>query len=1154
MQVGDIVDGRFRLLDLLGEGAAGKVFRAEDLGKGRMLVALKLLHAKDPRWENFFRREFEVLSRLHHPNLVRVYDFGAAPEENTWYFTQELVIGKPLLEAVAGKKIDEVLGLFIEICRALEFIHGHGVLHRDLKPANILVQQHADPGERVRVLDFGLWRELDPTPQRGARWAGTPPYLASEVLRGYGHSISADLYAVGITLYQVITRKLPHGRGTPQELLAARKTPAPRIEDVKQELAILVERMIDEDPAKRPASAAEVASQLSMLIPNHVLAMPLTLGRSRLCGRQAEWQKIIDAVQAVRERRPSAPRLLVVEGPDGIGKSRLVSELKAEIQLQSGRAAIGACSEDVRWGYRPIAEWAQALAPAPHYGNLPPREKRAIERLSQTSIDAETSTARGEKERLQQSIVDALLTIAKQQFTLLIVEDVPWSDVASLAVICEAVRRAKECDLVVVATAARPAGAASAVPPALLQAAGPGGALFLRLEPLGHDDVQKLVAALLGVPAQDLPFALVDTLMAQSSGNPLLIEEGLALMIEREEIKRGDRGWKLDEFQSKTASGAVLGILNERLLRLGDIERRTLSALAVLNQPSGPKLLSAICGVGVAEVRQALSVCEGHGLLRIVGDDGGRPRMAFRHPQIREALIDELRQGGVLEPWHRACAVVLEERTGAKASALSETLAYHYEQAGMVGPALRWTLVAAERSIGKLSFEEAVDLSRQAIKLAQKAGADVTAAVKADVFLGQSLFCLGRIPEARAFLENAVLRADAVRAPAAFGELHLWLGRACAQMGALDQGRVAVDRGLQLLPENTQPVAAARLWVARGELNQRVAPLVAWREAERALHLLASPQAGNVAALDHIGAHEVLTNASFYAGDRERSIAYARHRLALAEQQQLILEQITAHRHLARALSSVGSRLEARNHLNMALRLARESAYRVEEALLLKSLGDEVFVSGAIDDAIARYQQATALSAQLGQQGDRADALKALGSCYLAKGEYDRAIDHLKAAIDAFEHASQGPGLASARCVLAHALLAKNLPQDAESVLTLASANLPEVGLADVRAELSCAQGFLQMVVGDFQKSRRFFLRAAALCHQSSEKYVLAHALVGYSQLLLRHNLPIRAWRMAKKAETLYVAIDARGQLRRIKPLLNATEGLSAQRRRMTQR
>ena len=114
-----MVDGRYRLLELLGEGAAGKVYRSEDLGQGKPIVALKLLHAKDARWENFFRREFEVLSGLTHPNLVRVYDFGPAPEENTYYFTQELVVGKPLLDAVAGMRVVDVVGLFIEICRAL---------------------------------------------------------------------------------------------------------------------------------------------------------------------------------------------------------------------------------------------------------------------------------------------------------------------------------------------------------------------------------------------------------------------------------------------------------------------------------------------------------------------------------------------------------------------------------------------------------------------------------------------------------------------------------------------------------------------------------------------------------------------------------------------------------------------------------------------------------------------------------------------------------------------------------------------------------------------------------------------------------------------------------------------------------------------------
>ena len=280
MDIGDVVDGRYRLLELLGEGAAGKVYRAEDLGQGKPIVALKILHAKDARWENFFRREFEVLSGLTHPNLVHVYDFGPAPEENTYYFTQELVVGKPLLDAVSGMRVVDVVGLFIEICRALEFIHAHGVLHRDLKPANIMVTMSHPAGERVRVLDFGLWRELDNTPKKGARWAGTPLYLASEVLRGYGHSVSADLYAVGVTLFQAITRKLPHGRGTPQELLAARKKEsAPDLSHRCSEgFAAVVRDLLQEDAERRPRSAAEVGANLSALAPQYALSMPLALG------------------------------------------------------------------------------------------------------------------------------------------------------------------------------------------------------------------------------------------------------------------------------------------------------------------------------------------------------------------------------------------------------------------------------------------------------------------------------------------------------------------------------------------------------------------------------------------------------------------------------------------------------------------------------------------------------------------------------------------------------------------------------------------------------------------------------------------------------------------------------------------------------------
>jgi tetratricopeptide (TPR) repeat protein len=1144
MEVGDIVDGRFRLLEQLGEGAAGKVFRVEDLGRDNMFVALKVLHAKDPRWENFFRREFDVLSKLHHPNLVSVYDFGPAPDENSYYFTQELVVGRPILDTVAGKKVDQVAGLFIEICRALEFIHGHGVLHRDLKPANILVQQHAEPGERVRVLDFGLWRELDPTPQKGARWAGTPPYLASEVLRGYGHSISADLYAVGVTLFQAVTRKLPHGRGTPQELLAARKKPAPDLTGVvAQPLVDLITRLLDETPEKRPATAAEVAASLSVLVPDHDFSMPITLGRAKLVGRDQERESIANLLSAVRDDRGDAARLIVVDGDDGVGKSRLSGEIKAMVQLEGGRSAIGRCMEDVRWSYRPVAELVRALAPMASRIGLSERDQEVVEtlcpELADVPADLTNPLPKTERDRFHQAAADLFLALGKSAPCVLVVEDVPYADAATVALLAALVRRAHEAKVLVVVTAGPP-DQYGPVPRELLDAAA-DRVVRLTLNPLPRDDTQRLIAALLGVQPDDVPDSLVDTIMAHANGNPLLVEELVALFIDRGEIKRGERGWMLDDFESGVvAPPDLLQVLGERLRRLGEAERRTLSALAVFNRPAGPKLLSAIAGISRAEVRQALSSTEALGLIRVVGEEEGRPRVVFRHPQIRDALIEDLSRGGVLNMWHHTAAEVLEERAAERGDSIAETLAFHYEQAGFPEPAMRWLMRAAEHAISSFAFDDAITLARRASRLLIKARADIETVVSCDLLIGKSLLFAGRIPEGRAFLEGAVARADAVQAPESFGELHVWLGRACNQLGAVDQGLRNVSKGLGLLVEGEHPLAYARLLLARGELNQRVDPAGALADANHALKLMPEPRYVG----DELNAFEVLTVAAYYAGDRERSIKYARHRVKIADRTARPLDKITALRHLSTALSVTGQRLEARKHLNSSLRLARESGYRVEEALLVKALGDQLFVSGQYNEAITRFQEAAKLSAQMGQQADRADALKYLGECYLAKGEYDRAVDHLKAALDQFDKSGQVANVVAARCYLANAYIAKADLKEAESVLRVAAKRLPEDGLSNARAEVYCSQGNLFSAQGDFERSRIAYLHAVALCRESSDMFSLGEALVGYGQLLLRFKYPGRALRMAKRADWVFTDLDARGQLKRLQPLLNAAQGL----------
>lgn len=1145
MQVGDTVDGRYRLLDVLGEGAAGKVFRCEDMGRANMFVALKMLHAKDPRWENFFRKEFEILSRLAHPNLVRVFDFGPAPDDGSWYFTQELVVGKPLLDSLAGKKIDEVLALFVEICRALEFIHGHGVLHRDLKPANILVQSHADPGERVRVLDFGLWRELDPAPQRGARWAGTPPYLASEVLRGFGHSICADLYAVGVTLFQVVTRKLPHGRGTPQELLTARKTSAPSLQALGyggRALSDLLLRLLDDEPSRRPQSAAEVAAALSVLIPSQAIAMPIALGRARLVGRDDEQKQVVGLVDLVKARDPSAPRLIIVEGADGVGKSRFVAELKASSQLGGGRAAIGTCLEDGRWAYRPIAELVRLLAPVARRAQLPEGERIVIDRLCPELAEHRADDDRGQgslAERQQFHLSAAQLFTGMStpaQALVLIVEDIGFCDAASAAVLVQIMKAGKDAGVVVVVTVDDSLGP---VPKEVLEAAGKD-VERIPLAGLARADVRKLIAALTGIPSvETVPEPFAEILFSHSGGNPLLIEELLALMIQRGDLKRGDQGWLLDEHRSAVAKTPTALVVEQRISRMGDAEKRTLRALAVFNRPAGPKLLAAVARIEVDQVRRALSTAEAQGLIRVVDAEDGRPRVVFRHPNIRESLLKALKQEGSLASWHEVCAGVLEVRARGNLPPIAETLAVHFERAGEVVRAVRFFVMAVDYALSQFAFEDALAIARRAARLVSAGrGLDKDDVVRTDLAVAKALFLCGHIPECRAFIASALDRAGASTTPS-FAELHLWMARACLKVGAHESGLAHVQRALGAVGSNK--LAEARLLVARAEMLQVVQPKAAEKDADAALALFGT----KVSFDDEVAVLAAKGAASFGLGRFKDAAVVARRRCQLCQKAGRRLDEIPALRALAEAIAADGDRIGAREFLNQALSLARQAGHRVEEALLLKAMGDQLFISGAYSEAIARFQSATTLAAETGQVLARAEALRNIGRSYLAKGDYPRAVEHLKAAVDAMDRDGSDDDAVCARANLAFALLTRNAVAEASDVLEIARTRMKQAARPRAVGELALAEGQYWMQRGDFVASRDAFTRSVVSFRAAGDRFALGDTLVGYAQLLLRYAAPKRALRLARRAESIFSDLDARGQLKRIQPLLNAARGLS---------
>ncbi len=209
---------RYELGRLLGEGAVGRVFEAVDRTDGRRL-ALKVLRpelARDPAKTEPFVREAKLLMQLDHPHLVK--GLRVAKEGETIFFAMELVPGQCLQDLLAEQgRLDEesALAIVVEVASALDALHARGLVHRDVKPGNILWSV-----ERGAVLiDLGFAVRSDEA-GAGDTTAGTVHYIAPEQARGGGIDVRADIYALGATLYHLVTGSLPFEGKTSEEVLA----------------------------------------------------------------------------------------------------------------------------------------------------------------------------------------------------------------------------------------------------------------------------------------------------------------------------------------------------------------------------------------------------------------------------------------------------------------------------------------------------------------------------------------------------------------------------------------------------------------------------------------------------------------------------------------------------------------------------------------------------------------------------------------------------------------------------------------------------------------------------------------------------------------------------------------------------------------------
>jgi hypothetical protein len=268
---GDVIDRRYRIERELGAGGMAYVFAARDEELGEP-VALKVIRPElvgDPDLVERFKREVRIARQIHHPNVVRIFEFGRTElaGKELYYMTMELLSGRDLKRHRA-RSVGEILGLGIQICEGLEAAHRAGVIHRDVKPQNVFV----DDSGRARVMDFGISRLVTLTGlTRGSQSMGTPHYMSPEQVSGKKEiDHRSDIYSVGVVLYELATGKVPFQGKTPVEVALRHLQDSPTApRRINPRLPSSLDRVIltclSKEPDRRYGSAAELGAELDRL-------------------------------------------------------------------------------------------------------------------------------------------------------------------------------------------------------------------------------------------------------------------------------------------------------------------------------------------------------------------------------------------------------------------------------------------------------------------------------------------------------------------------------------------------------------------------------------------------------------------------------------------------------------------------------------------------------------------------------------------------------------------------------------------------------------------------------------------------------------------------------------------------------------------------
>jgi len=832
--------GRYRVQRLVGEGGKKRVYLARDesLGRDVAVSSIKADSADDPG-QLRVRHEAEAMGKLgDHPNIVTVYDIGE--ESGRLFIVSEFMAGgdveERLRQSEAGRMpLDESLRIASEVCRALEHAHENGIIHRDLKPGNIWLRQDGS----AALGDFGLAlsEERMRITQEGMM-VGTVAYMPPEQALGRSPDARSDLYALGASLYEMVSGRTPFGGDDAVAIISQHINTPPvapswHNRDVPKRLDELILKLLAKSPDQRPEAASVVrealeaianASSVSVAVDAASLNPLDRLASGIFVGRENELEQLRSGIDKVLSGQG---RLLFLVGEPGIGKTRTSEELATYGGLRGARVLWGRCYEGE--GAPTYWPWLQIVR-----SYVKDRDPSALlaEMGGGASVIAEVvpevrerlpglqpAPALGPEEarfRLFDSLTNFFKTASQQQPLILILDDLHWADKPSLLLLQFLGRELAGSRVLVIGTYRDvELGRKHPLADALAELSRAELSQRVLLRGLEQNDVARYIELSSGKTVHE---SLVAAVFRETEGNPFFVHEVVNLLAAdgRLEDPKTSGTWSVEIPQG------IREAVGRRLNRLSEECNEMLSVGSVIGREFDLALLEKALDQPGERVIELLDEALAARVIQEMSDTPGRHR--FYHALVRETLLDELNTTRRVR-LHRKIGETLEElHEGALESQLA-ALAYHFAEGALAGgdveKALRYARRAGERATALMAHEDAIPHYERALQLIDlSAGAEPRQRCEVLLALSVAHSNAGELDTAIGCVERGIPIARELGDPRLFALLAANLGEGAfaRAAGNPDPGAVKVLEEALAALEGDECIEHARAMIQLGLL------------------------------------------------------------------------------------------------------------------------------------------------------------------------------------------------------------------------------------------------------------------------------------------------------------------------------------------------